>query len=73
MQEEYQLKDGSCVVLSNAQFMPAVSANFNGVGLVPDYETALSVDDEKKLLYDQLLPANDTQLSKAVEVLEAAK
>ena len=73
MQEEYLLKDGSCVVLSNAQFMPAVSANFNGVGLVPDYETALSVDDEKKLLYDQLLPANDTQLSKAVEVLEAAK
>lgn len=73
MQKEYQLKDGSCVVLSNAQFNPAVSANFDGVGLAPDYELALTVDDEKKFSYNQLPTETDSQLTKAAEVLNASK
>ena len=54
MQQSYQLKDGSGVVLSNAFFIPAASANFNSVGIKPDYEVSLSADAEKDLNYGQL-------------------
>ena len=73
MQQSYQLKDGSGVVLSNAFFIPAASANFNSVGIKPDYEVSLSVDAEKDLNYGQLSDQEDTQLIKALEVLDASK
>ena len=73
MQKSYQLKDGSGVVLSSAYFIPAVSANFNQVGVKPDYEVSLSNDAEKNFMYGTLLRTDDTQLSKAMEVLDASK
>lgn len=73
MQETYQLKDGSGVVLSSAFFSPAISDNFNGVGLIPDYETTLSTEAEKNLSYGKLSKEEDSQLSKALEVLSVAK
>ncbi|MCI8500967.1 MAG: PDZ domain-containing protein [Oscillospiraceae bacterium] len=73
MQQSYQLKDGSGIVLSSAYFNPAVSANFNEVGIKPDYEVTLSADAEKSLSHGTLAQADDTQLAKAVEVLDTSK
>jgi carboxyl-terminal processing protease len=73
MQKSYQLKDGSGVVLSSAYFNPAVSANFNEVGIKPDYEVSLSSEAEKRLAYGELAKADDDQLLKALEVLDTSK
>ena len=73
MQKSYQLRDGSGVVLSNAYYTSAVSANFDRVGLKPDYEVALGSDAEKALLYGTLEEADDLPLQKALEVLETSK
>ena len=73
MQETYQLKDGSGVVLSSAYFNSAVSANFNKVGIKPDYEVSLSGDAEKNLTYGRLSKTDDAQLTKALEVLNTSK
>ncbi len=73
MQESYQLKDGSGVVMSSAYFNPAVSANFNETGIKPDYEVTLSSDAEKNLAYGELVKADDAQLIKALEVLDTSK
>ena len=71
--EAYQLKDGSCLVLSSAYFNSAVSENFNGTGLVPDYEVTFSAEDEKLFSYDQLELLADEQYIKALEVLDSVK
>ena len=71
--EAYQLKDGSCLVLSSAYFNSAVSENFNGTGLVPDYEVTFSAEDEKLFSYDQLELSADEQYIKALEVLDSVK
>ena len=73
MQTTYNLKDGSSIVMSNASYISAISANYNGVGILPDYEVFLSTDAEKLLNYGILDESEDLQLQKAVEVLETSK
>ena len=50
-------------------FNPHSGVNFNGVGLKPDYEVALTT--EQKLNFDTLDETSDPQLMKAIEVLNA--
>jgi carboxyl-terminal processing protease len=66
MQTTFTLKDGSGVQLTTAYFNPPKSENFNGVGIKPDYEIALSAEQEKD--FSNLTDKTDPQILKAVEI-----
>ena len=67
MQRLFQLSDGSAVNLTIAKFIPYKSANFDGVGLKPDYEIKLS--DYQQSHFDMLKTSDDPQLQKAIQLL----
>ena len=69
MQGAFPLEDGSAIKMTIAYFNPHSGVNFNGVGLKPDYEVALTT--EQKLNFDTLDETSDPQLMKAIEVLNA--
>lgn len=73
MQTLHTLSDGSAVSITTAYFNPPKSANFNAVGIVPDYEVVLSDSNQKLYASGGLSDQDDTQLMKAIEVLETAK
>lgn len=69
MQGAFPLEDGSAIKMTIAYFNPHSGVNFDGVGLKPDYEVALTT--EQKLNFDTLDENSDPQLMKAIEVLNA--
>ncbi|MBC8558825.1 S41 family peptidase [Fumia xinanensis] len=69
MQGAFPLEDGSAIKMTVGYFNPHSGVNFNGVGLKPDYEVALTT--EQKLNFDTLDETSDPQLMKAIEVLNA--
>lgn len=69
MQGAFPLEDGSAIKMTIAYFNPHSGVNFDGVGLKPDYEVALTT--EQKLNFDTLDETSDPQLMKAIEVLNA--
>ena len=71
MQTAYSLSDGSAVNLTTHYYNPPSGINFHGVGLKPDYEVRLTAEQELNLL--DLPEEEDTQLQKAIAVLDAAK
>lgn len=71
MQGTYKLTDGSAVEMTIGYFNPPSGQNFQGVGLKPDFESALSSENEKKLY--SLTDEQDTQLKKAIEVANSLK
>lgn len=70
MQTTYSLSDGSGVRITTAKFNPPSRVNFDGVGIAPDYEVALTAEQETK--FESLNETNDPQLIKAIEVANAA-
>lgn len=68
LQTLYPLDDGSAVQLTTAYFDPPASANFDGVGLTPDYEVNLGRDQ----LATMGSLDGDDQLEKAVSVLRSS-
>lgn len=68
LQTLYPLDDGSAVQLTTAYFDPPASANFDGVGLTPDYEVDLGRDQ----LATMGSLDGDDQLEKAVSVLRSS-
>ncbi len=68
MQNTYQLSDGSSVTFTVGSFKTPKTANFDGKGLKPDYEVAMDKDSPSDL--SKLDKTTDTQLKKAIEVLQ---
>ena len=66
MQVTHSLKDGSAIRITVAQYNPPKSPNYDGVGIKPDYEVALTEDQQKN--FDQLTESTDPQLMKALEI-----
>ena len=66
----YTLQDGSAVNITSCYFDPAKTENFNGVGITPDFEVKLSEESQKLSASGSLTDESDTQLQKAIEVLE---
>lgn len=66
MQITHSLKDGSAIRITVAQYNPPKSPNYDGIGIKPDYEVALTEEQQKNL--DQLNETNDPQLMKALEI-----
>lgn len=68
MQDTYSLSDGSSITFTVASFRTKKSANFDGVGLKPEYEVSFDAAHASDLSI--LGTDDDIQLSKAIEVLQ---
>ncbi|MGI5894346.1 MAG: S41 family peptidase [Candidatus Merdivicinus sp.] len=71
MQTAYSLSDGSAINLTTHYYNPPSGINFHGVGLKPDYEVNLTPDQQLNLA--NLSEEEDTQLQKAIAVVDAKK
>lgn len=69
MQTTHLLQDGSAIKLTTAYYNPAKSDNYDGVGLVPDYEVVMDSSQETAYLNGTLSLADDPQYQQAVSVL----
>ena len=67
MQEIFELSDGSAIALTVAKVNPYKSESFNGVGLTPDYEVALTPEQNARLY--MLTLEEDSQYQKALEIV----
>jgi len=66
IQNLYRLSDGSGVEITTARLVPVASAEYHGTGILPDYEKALSADQE--LNFYDLTITSDPQIQRAIEV-----
>lgn len=64
MQNTYTLEDQSSIVLTFAYFNLPKGENYNGIGITPDVEIALSEDQSKR--FYQLTDQEDPQLQEAL-------
>ena len=62
VQQIFDLKDGTCVKLTIAEYFTPKGRNINGTGITPDVEVEYEKNEED--------PEADNQLDKAVEVLK---
>ena len=69
MQTIYPLSDGGALSITVAKYNPPKSANFDGVGVKPDYEVQLTAEQQRDV-YD-LDETTDPQLRKAIALAEA--
>ena len=66
-QQVLNLSDGGAIVLTTASILPYKSESFDGVGVAPDVEVALTQEQLEQL---EILPHDqDAQLQKALEML----
>lgn len=66
-QSYYELTDGSVIEFTVGYLNPPVSDNYDGVGLVPDYEVTLT--DEQSSNFYLLDETSDPQILKALEIM----
>lgn len=62
VQQIFDLKDGTCVKLTIAEYFTPKGRNINGTGITPDVEVEYEKNEED--------PEADNQLDKAIEVLK---
>jgi carboxyl-terminal processing protease len=65
----WTLSDDSAVQISNFEYFLPQGESINGIGLVPDEEVILDEEVAHKSI-NQLSLEEDTQLAKAIEILE---
>ncbi|HHU53103.1 MAG TPA: S41 family peptidase [Clostridiaceae bacterium] len=63
------LEDGSAVQITNFYYNLPSGINVDGEGLTPDYEIELP-EDLRNMIISRIDPDEDTQLQKAIEILE---
>ena len=68
-QKLFRLLDGSALELTVAILKPNTSAPFDGIGIVPDYESSLTAEQEA--VYYAIPISDDTQVQRSIEVLQA--
>ncbi|MBE6565448.1 MAG: PDZ domain-containing protein [Ruminococcaceae bacterium] len=68
MQSIFQLGDGSAVTISYRMYNPPYSDNYEGVGVEPDVVVEMA-DDVKNISLYKITDEQDTQLQKAIEIL----
>ena len=67
--EPEKLSDGSAVVVTVAKLLTSLGDSFDGVGVVPDVESALTADEEQ--MSYALTVDTDPQIQRALEVLSS--
>ncbi len=68
MQKVFELNDGGAVALTVAKILPYKSESYNGVGIEPDYEVELTVEQYSRL--EMLTFQEDTQYQKALQLMK---
>lgn len=68
MQQMIRLPDGSGVGISYKMYNPPYSENYEGIGVIPDYEVDMPESVDGKNIY-KITDEEDTQLQKAAELL----
>ena len=68
LQGTYSFPDGSALTISNAKVVPSKSEPYDGIGLKPDYVTALPTGTT----LDSVSRENDSQFQKAIEIMTPA-
>jgi len=68
LQRFFLLKDGSAFKISVGRYDPPYAENYDGVGIAPDIEVALS-EEAASINFNKLTDQNDNQLIAAVEAL----
>ena len=66
VQNLYRLSDGSGVEITTARLVPVATSDYHDTGLMPDYEKALSAEQE--LGFYDLTITTDPQIQRAFEV-----
>lgn len=51
MQNTYRFNDGSSITLTISEYNPPSGTNYDGVGVVPDYEVENTEDEDKQLAF----------------------
>ena len=70
-QEYYELSDGSGLKFTTFHYMTKSRLDYDGIGLIPDYETELT--EEQKNYFYVLDETSDPQLIKALEVMDTLR
>ena len=70
-QSVFPLSGGTAVSLSVTKYLPSQSADFDGIGVIPDETVQLS--DEDKMRFTTLSSGDDVQIMAAVEYLKTQK
>lgn len=65
----FRLKDGSAVGLSTGKYYTSNNVNLEGIGLTPDFEVPVDEKTAVAIYAGTLLPEEDPQIVKAMEVL----
>lgn len=69
IQELFPLTDGSAIYITTGHFLPIIQPDINGIGIKPEYEVKLTLEQELNLyLLDE---NNDPQLIKALNVINS--
>lgn len=69
LQTTHLLQDGSAIKLTTAYYNPAKSDNYDGVGLIPDYEVGLSESQLEAYRNGNLPLSEDPQYQEAIAKL----
>ncbi len=72
VQRIISLPDGTGIGISNSMYYPPYSDNFEDVGVIPDVACEMDESVADKNIY-KITDAEDTQLQKAIEILNGAK
>ena len=67
MQIYHKLKDGSAIKVTTNKYNPPLSQNYDGVGIMPDYEVIFA--GEQISAADKISPETDNQLAAAIEYI----
>lgn len=73
MQKTHKLSGGAAVKITVATLQTKDSGNYNGVGIVPNFEVVIPAEVELALLTEEQQLEADTQLIKAIEVVSTIK
>ena len=67
LSDPQSLSDGSAVVITVGMLLDNEGQTWNGTGLTPDVDAALSTDEQSS--YYDFTPDNDPQINKALTAL----
>ena len=71
MQTLYKLKNGGAINITTAKYFPPKSDNYDGVGVVPDFEVPFTDDMAKRYELGNLPLEEDVMVKKAIEIITA--
>jgi len=73
MQKTHKLMGGAAIKITVATLQTKASGDYNGVGIKPNFEVALSAETDLKDITEEEQIRSDAQLAKAIEVVQTIK